>query len=140
MKIKGLISVILTAFLAFASFSVTVAEENVSSPDEATVTVAMECRALTESLGIDIRLVDIAQDVTRAEFVYALMQSVRNNGVYGGLLPFADVAGDSYYASAVGYALDMGIISSDLYTGDAKAGIIGITIIRANIKHSSFFI
>jgi len=112
MKIKGLISVILTAFLAFASFSVTVAEENVSSPDEATVTVAMECRALTESLGIDIRLVDIAQDVTRAEFVYALMQSVRNNGVYGGLLPFADVAGDSYYASAVGYALDMGIISS----------------------------
>ncbi|MBO5369244.1 MAG: hypothetical protein J6B23_01055 [Clostridia bacterium] len=102
------ITAILLVFLSAFSVSMPVA----MATDAADGDAMNENINLLKSLGIDVPSFESADEiVTRAEFVYVLMQTVGCNAPAGGELCFGDVKLGEYYANALIYAVNMGIVS-----------------------------
>jgi len=55
---------------------------------------------------------DSAQTVSRAEFIYVLMQLVGCADANGNTVPFDDVAANDYYSTALSYAMGLNVVSA----------------------------
>lgn len=107
-RILCLIMSFILAGLSMTSFSVLGA-------DETTYALGQSSQNIKELLGaINIDLShcdDTVATVSRAEFIYVLMQLVGCADENGGSVPFDDVAIGDYFSSALSYALNLNVVS-----------------------------
>ena len=74
---------------------------------------SQDTKELLSTINIDIsHCNDTVSTVSRAEFIYVLMQLVNCADMGGSSLPFDDVAGNDYFSGAVSYALGLNVVSS----------------------------
>lgn len=108
-RILCLIMSFILAGLSMTSFSVLGA-------DETTYALGQSSQNIKELLGaINIDLShcdDTVATVSRAEFIYVLMQLVGCAGEGGGSVPFDDVAASDYFSGALSYALNLNVVSA----------------------------
>ena len=108
---KKIVSLLLTLLFVF-NLSNTFAFASGSDTSDS-VAAAVDT-SLFEALGIEINTSSY-EHLTRSEFVYILVQSVGCTAGNADELPFKDVKTDAYYAGALRYALDTGIISNSTH-------------------------
>ncbi|MBQ4528052.1 MAG: hypothetical protein II998_08265 [Clostridia bacterium] len=106
MKTEKLISLFLAVMLIFGCVT-SVTSFASGDVDHAE---AQNAKNLVSALSIDTKC-ENPQAVTRAEFVYALMQSIKSSSSSLPALPFADVKDDDYFASSLRYALALKVVS-----------------------------
>ena len=110
MNTKKLISVVLALILCLGSFCAMAASSDMT--DDALYSESS--KNFISALGIDVKTSD-GEYVTRGEFVYALMQTLRCTPSSLPELPYKDVKDDDYFASSLRYALSLKIISEAEY-------------------------
>ena len=108
-RILCLIMSFILAGLSMTSFSVLGA-------DETTYALGQSSQNIKELLGaINIDLShcdDTVATVSRAEFIYVLMQLVGCADENGASVPFDDVAASDYFSGALSYALNLNVVSA----------------------------
>ena len=107
---------ILCLMMSFILAGLSMTSFTVLGADETTYALSQSSHNSKELLSaIDIDLShcdDTVATVSRAEFIYVLMQLVGCSGEGGGSVPFDDVATGDYFSSALSYALGLNVVSA----------------------------
>ena len=108
-RILCLIMSFMLAGLSMASFTAIGADETAYALSQS----SQNSKELLSAIDIDLsHCDDTVATVSRAEFIYVLMQLVGCGGEGGGSVPFDDVAASDYFSSALSYALGLNVVSA----------------------------
>lgn len=117
--LKKWLSATVAVSLMFSCVGIAVqAESTDGNNDEVITETAAQSMELLEALGIELPEFESASEVvTRGEFVFVMMQGLGCKAQDANAdLPFTDVSRGDYFAGALKFALDMGIVSEgDLF-------------------------
>jgi len=108
-RILCLMMSFILAGLSMTSFTAIGADETTYALSQS----SQNSKELLSAIDIDLsHCDDTVATVSRAEFIYVLMQLVGCGGEGGGSVPFDDVAASDYFSSALSYALGLNVVSA----------------------------